>query len=122
MYTTSEHFWPDNEWDTYDKVIQKFEQLIQPQNNSQINKYVLELSNYKKTTESFTDFWTEIKGRFKLAKDSVTSLCDKCKNYARCQQKNWELEMRSHIYIGVKDQMVRELINQLAKGQHTLDR
>ena len=32
--------WPDNEWDTYDKVIQRFEQLIQPQNINQINKYV----------------------------------------------------------------------------------
>ena len=52
--------WPDNEWDTYDKVIQRLEQLIQPQNNNQINKYVLELSNNRQTTESFTNFWTEL--------------------------------------------------------------
>ena len=76
--------WQDNEWDTYDKVIQRFEQLIQPKKNSQINKYVLELSNYRQTTESFTDFWTELKKMFKLARDSVNRLCDEHKNCVGC--------------------------------------
>ena len=86
--------WPGNEWDTNDKVIQRFEQVIKPQSNSQINKYVPELSNYRQTTESFTDFWTELKTRFRLAKDSVTRSCDERKNCAGCQQKSWEVELR----------------------------
>ena len=113
--------WPDNKWDTYDKVIHRFELLIQPQNN-QINKYVLKFSNYKQTTESFTDFSTELKRRFKLAKHSVTKLCDEHKNCALCQQKYWEMDWRSYIYIGVRDQRGRELIDQLVEDQHTLDR
>ena len=40
----------------------------------------------------------------------------------RVPEKYWEVELRSYIYIGVRDQRVRELIDQLAEDQHTQDR
>ena len=77
--------WPDNEWDTFDKVIQWFEQIIQPKNNNQIKKYVLELSNYRQTTESLSDLWTKLKRRLKVVNASVTRSSDECKHCAWCQ-------------------------------------
>ena len=39
-----------------------------------------------------------------------------------CQQQYWEVDLRSHLYIGQRMKRVGELIDQLAEDQHTLDR
>ena len=87
-----------------------------------VNLFAQSLHNYMQTKESFTDFWRALKRRFKVAKDHVTRSCDEHKNFAGGQKMYWEVELRSHIYIEVRDQRVRELIDELAEDQHTLDR
>ena len=59
--------WSATEWDEYEKVLERFELVIQPTNRNQNNRYALELSNYRQTTETFTEFETEMKRRFTLA-------------------------------------------------------
>ena len=114
--------WTGTEWDEYDKVMMRFKLVIQPTNRNQSNRYALELNNYRQTTETFIEFWTELKRRFTLARDSFSRMCEDHKDCAGCKQRYWEVELMSKIYIGVRDQRIRELIDQLPEEQHKLTR
>ena len=100
----------------------RFKLVIQPTNRNQSNRYALELNNYRQSTETFTEFWTELKRRFTLARDSFSRMCEDHKDCAGCKQRYWEVELMSKIYIGVRDQRIRELIDQLPEEQHKLTR
>ena len=49
-------------------------------------------------------------------------MCEDHKDCAGCKQRHWEVELMSKIYIEVRDQRIRELINQLPEEQHKLTR
>ena len=76
-----------HEWDEYDKVMMRFKLVIQPTNRNQSNRYALELNNYRQTSETFTGFWTELKRRFTLARDSFSRMCKDHKDCAGCKQR-----------------------------------
>ena len=100
----------------------RFKLVIQPTNRNQCNRYTLELNNYRQTAETVTEFWTELKRRFTLARDSFSRTCEDHQYCAGCKQRYWEVELMSKIYIGVRDQRIRELIDQLPEEQHKLTR
>ena len=84
--------------------------------------YRSELSHFRQTIETFPEFYTELKRKFELAKGTTTTLCD---NHKRCQnfiQKYLEEDLMSYIYIGVKEQRVSDLIDQLPDESHTLEK
>ena len=114
--------WKGTEWDEYDKVMMKLRPEIQPANRNQSNRYAPELNNYRQATETFTEFWTELKRRFTLARDSFRRTCEDHKDCAGSIQRYWEVELMSKIYTGVRDQMIRELIDQIPEEQHKLTR
>ena len=64
---------------------------------------------------------TELKRTFNLAKKSSTT-CDEHKDCKVCWQKYHKEELISHIYIGVKEQWVRDLIDQVPDDKPKLDK
>ena len=112
--------WADGEWDNSKLILERFKEKIQPKGRCQRNKYRSELSHFRQTIETFPEFYTELKRKFELAKGTTTTLCDNHKRCKNCIQKYMEEELMSYIYIGVKEQRVRDLIDQLPDESHTL--
>ena len=114
--------WTGTGWDEYDKVRMIFKLVIQPTNRNQSNRYALELINYRQTTETSREFWTEMKRRFTLARESFSRRFEHHKDCTGSKQRYWEVEMMSKTYNGVRDQRIKELIDQLPEEQHKLTR
>ena len=114
--------WTEGEWENGDLVLQRFKDKIQPKGRSQRNKYRSELGHFRQTSETFTEFWTELKGEFEFAKGTTNIQCKEQRNYQDCHQGYVDDKLMSYIYIGVREQKVRDLIEQLPDEQHTLDK
>ena len=81
--------WTGTEWDEYDKVMMRFKLVIQPTNRNQSNRYSLELNNYRQTTETFTEFWTELKRKVYIGQRQFSRMCEDHKDCAGCKQRYW---------------------------------
>ena len=46
---------------------QRLKEKIQPKGRNQRKKYKSDLGHFRQTTESFSEFWTELKRKFELA-------------------------------------------------------
>ena len=53
--------WTEGEWENGDLILQRFKDKIQTKVRNQRNKYRSELSHFRQTSETFTEFWTELK-------------------------------------------------------------
>ena len=56
---------------------------IQPKGRNQRNKYKSDLDHFRQTTESFSEFWTEMQRKFELARKKSTR-CNDHKNCSAC--------------------------------------
>ena len=73
------------------------------------------------TTESFSEFWTELKRRFELARNKSTK-CNDHQNCNSCLDGFIEEEVLSLIYNRVNDQKIRHCIDMLANVEYTLEK
>ena len=103
-------------------VLQRFKVKIQPKGRNQRNIYKSGLSHFRQTLETVTEFWTELKRKFELAKGTTNIQCEEHRNCQDCHQRYVDDELMSYIYIEVREQKVRDLIDQLPDEQHTLDK
>ena len=72
--------WPEGKWENGDLVLQRFEDKIQPKGRNQRNKYRSDLSHFRQTLETFTEFWTELTRKFELAKGTTNIQRDEHRN------------------------------------------
>ena len=103
-------------------VLQRFSDKIQPKGRNQRNKYRSEFNHFRQTSETFTEFWTELKRKFELAKCTTNIQCEGHRNCQDCHQIYVDDELTSYIYIGVREQKVRDLVDQMPDEQFTLDK
>ena len=89
--------WLDEEWWDFDTLLQRFKERIQPKGRNQCNKYKSELDHFRQTTETFTEFYTELKRKFELAKNKSTR-CTTHKKCQACMDGYMEEELMSLIY------------------------
>ena len=60
--------WKEGEREDNKTIIERFKAKIQPKGRNQRYKYRSELRCFRQTPYSFTEFWTELKRKFNLAK------------------------------------------------------
>ena len=80
-----------------------------------------DLDHFRQTTESFSEFWTELKRNFELARNKSTR-CNDHKNCSACLDGYMEEELMSLIYNKVSDQRIRDCIDMLPDAEHTLEK
>ena len=88
---------------------------------NQRNKYKSDLDHFRQTTESFSDFWTELKRKFDLARNKSSRDNDH-KNYSACLDGYMEEELMSLIYNRVSNQRIRDCIDILSDAEHNLEK
>ena len=67
--------WTDDNFYNPDEILEILQQVIQPSTIAQSNKYKKDLITYRQTTETFSQFFVELKRRYDLAKDNSKYLC-----------------------------------------------
>ena len=77
--------------------MERLKEKIQPKGRNQRNKYKSDLDYFRQTTESFSDFWTELKWKFELARNKSTK-CNDHRNCSACLDGYIEEELMSFIY------------------------
>ena len=114
--------WTDDKFYNPDEILERLQQVIQPSTIGQSNKYKKDLITYRQTTETFSQFFVELKRRYDLAKDNSKYLCREHNTCKECIDRMKQEDLMSYIYIGVREQRARELIDQLATADHTLEK
>ena len=113
--------WTRNEWQNHELVMERLEEKIKPKGRNQRNKFKSDLDHFRQTTESFSEFWTELKRKFELARTKLTRFNDH-KNCSACLDGYIEEELMSLIYNRVSDQRIRNHIDMLSDAEHTLEK
>ena len=85
------------------------------------NKYKCDLDHFRQTTESFSEFWTELKRKFELARNKSTR-CNDHKNCSVCLDGYIEEELMPLIYNRVSDQRIKDCIDMLPDAEHTMEK
>ena len=101
--------------------MERLKEKIQPKGRNQRNKYKSDLDHFSQTTESFSEFWTELKRKFELARNMSTR-CNDHKNCSACLDGYIAEELMPLIYNRVSDQSIRDCIDMLPDAEHTLDK
>ena len=57
-------------------IMERLRERIHPKGRNQRNKYKSDLDHFRQTTKSFSEFWTELKRKFELAKNKSTGYND----------------------------------------------
>ena len=112
--------WTREEWQNHELIMERLKEKIQPKGRNQRNKYKSDLDHFRQTTESFSEFWTELKRKFELAKNKSTR-CKDHKGCSACLDGYMEEELMSLIYNRVSDQKIRDHIDMLPDAEHTLE-
>ena len=105
----------------HELIMERLKEKIQPKSRNQRNKYKSDLDHFRQTTESFSEFWTELKRKFELARNKSTR-CNDHKNCSACLDGYMEEELMSLIYNRVSDQRIRDHIDILPDAEHTLEK
>ena len=113
--------WTRDEWQDHALIMERLKEKIQPKGRNQRNKYKSDLDHFRQTTESFSEFWTELKRKFELAKNKSTR-CKDHKDCSACLDGYMEEELMSLIYNRVSDQRIRDHIDMLPDAEHTLEK
>ena len=71
--------------------------------------------------QSFSEFWTELKRKFQLARKKSTR-CNDHKSCSACLNGYIEEELMSLIYNNVSDQSIRDHTDMLSDAEHTLEK
>ena len=58
-----------NEWQNHDMIMHRLKERIQPNGRNERNKYKSDLDHFRQTTGSFSQFLTEPKRKFELARN-----------------------------------------------------
>ena len=122
MRKTREFNWTDDSFYDPDEILERLQQVIQPGTIAQNNKYKKDLITYRQTTETFSNFFVELKRRYDLAKDNSKNLCREHSKCMECMERMKQEDLMSYIYIVVREQRTRKLIDQLATADHTLEK
>ena len=101
--------------------MERLKEKIQPKGRNQRNKYKSDLDYFWQTTESFSEFWTELKRKFEPARNKSTQYNDH-KNCSACLDGYMEEELMSLIYNRVSNQRIRDCIDMLPDAEHTLEK
>ena len=112
--------WTRDEWQNHELIMERLKEKIQPKGRNQRNKYKPDLDHFRQRTERFSEFWTELKRKFKLARNKSTR-CNDHKNCSACLDGYIEEELMSLIY-RVSDQRIRDCIDMLPHAEHTLEK
>ena len=94
--------WTRDERQNHDLIMERLKEKIQPKGRNQRNKYKSDLYCFRQTTESFSEFWTELKRKFELARNKSTR-CNDQKDCSACLDGYMEEELMSLIYNRVSD-------------------
>ena len=78
------------------------------------------LDCFRQTTENFSEFLTELKRRFELARNKSTR-CSDHQNCSACLDGYMEDEVIPLIYSRINDQKIRDCIDMLPDAEHTLE-
>ena len=113
--------WTRDEWQNHELIMERLKEKIQPKGRNQRNKYKSDLDHFRQTTESFSEFWTELKRKFELDKNKSTR-CKDHKDCSTCLDGYMEEELMSLIYNRVSDQRIRDCIDMLPDAEHTLEK
>ena len=113
--------WTRDEWQNHELIMERLKVKIQPKGKNQRNKYKSDLDHFRQTTESFSEFWTELKRKFELARNKSTR-CNDHKNCSACLDGYMEEELMSLIYNRVSDQRSRDHTDMLPDAEHTLEK
>ena len=113
--------WTRDEWQNHELIMERLKEKIQPKGRNQRNKYKSDLDHFRQTTESFSEFWTELKRKVELAKNKSTR-CKDHKDCSSCLDGYMEEELMSLIYNRVSDQRTRDCIDMLPDAEHTLEK
>ena len=105
----------------HELIMERLKEKIQPKGRNQRNKYKSDLDHFRQTTESFSEFWTELKRKFELGKNKSTR-CNDHKDCSACLDGYMEEELMSLIYNRVSDQKIRDHIDMLPDAEHTLEK
>ena len=62
--------WTRDEWQSHDMITERLKERIQPKGRNQRNMYKSVFDHFRQKTESFIEFWTELKRKFELARIS----------------------------------------------------
>ena len=81
-----------------------------------------DLITYRQTTETFSQFFVELKRRYDLAKDNSKYLCREHNTCKECIDRLKQEDLMSYIYKVIREQRARELIDQLATADPTLEK
>ena len=101
--------WTRDEWQNHDMIMER------------LNKYKSDLNHFRQTTGIFSEFWTELKRKFELARNKSTR-CNDHKNCSASLDGYTEEEQMSLIYNRVNDQRIRDCIDMLPDAEHTLEK
>ena len=101
--------------------MERLKEKIQPKGRNQRNKYKSDFDHFRQTTESFSEFWTELKRKFELARNTSTR-CNDHKNCSAHLDGYIEEELMSLIYNRVSDQRIRDHIDMLPDAEHILEK
>ena len=113
--------WTRDEWQNHEMIMERLKEKIQPKGRNQRNKYKSDLDHFRQTTDSFSEFWTEVKRKFELAGNKSTR-CTDHRNCSACLDGYIVEELMSLIYNSVSDQRIRDCIDVLPDAEHTLEK
>ena len=102
-------------------IMERLKGKIQPKGRNQRNKYNSDLDHFKQTAESFSEFWTELKRKFELARNK-SARCNDHPNCNACLDGYMEKEMMPLIHNRVNDQRIRDCRDMLPDAEHTLEK
>ena len=88
--------WTRDEWQNHELIMDRLKEKIWPKGRNQRNKYKSTLDHFRQTTENFSEFWTELKRKFELARNKSTR-CNDPKNCSACLDGYMEEELMSLI-------------------------
>ena len=57
-------------------IMDRLKERIQPKGRNQRNKYKSDLDHFRRTVESFNEFWTELKGKFEPVRNKSIRCSD----------------------------------------------
>ena len=80
-----------------------------------------DLNHLSQTKESFSEFWTELKRKFELARNKSTR-CNDHRNCSACLDGYIEKELMSLIYNRFNHQRIRDCIDMLPDAEHTIEK
>ena len=112
--------WTRDEWQNNGLIMKRLKEKIQPKGRNQRNKYKSDLITLGKQ-QSFSEFWTELKRKFELARNK-SARCNDHINCSACLDGYMEEELMSLIYNRVSDQRIRDCIDMLPDTEHNLEK